>query len=284
MKKNYGLDLNKEKLQQNEKDWVFGAVSPVCLAEGILERDRAMYLPKGERQDIGTEKMDCATRSPINMLEMKFNYLVQNKKISAENINFLKDNGYIENGKVRFSDRGIAILSGTSETGNSLKAPLEAIRIYGLIPKKLLPQVENWNDYYKIECITEELEELGQEFRRHFNINYEKVYEKNLDELLERDIIDMAGYAWDRPNSNGEYPRSENNPNHAFVGFKRPKTYIFDNYLDDGKKGDFIKKLAPDYDFLSYGYRVIISENKTGEIKLGFWQRLIYFIKKLLRI
>jgi len=277
--RNYGLDLNKEKLQQSEKDWVFGAVSPVCLAEGISEREREQYLPFGERQNIGDEKMDCSTRGAINIAEYKFNYLVNNKIISKRGFKFLYDNGYInESNRVTFSDRFIAILSGTTARGNSLKAPLEAMRIYGLIPKDMLPQVASFEDYYKPECITEEMEELGQEFRKHFNINYEKVYEKNLDELLERDIIDLAGFAWDRP-IDGEYPKSNNRPNHVFVGIRKPRTYIFDNYIDS-VDGDFIKKLAPDYDFMDYAYRIIISENKTGEIKLGFWQKLLNWLKE----
>ena len=280
--KNYGLNWELEKLQESKEDWVFGAVSPVCLAEGLSELQRDVFLPKGEVQRGAEDTMDCATRGPINILEIKFNYLVNNKVISKRGFKFLYDNGYINrSNRIEFSDAFIAIKSGTTRNGNSMKAPLEAIRLYGLIPKSMLP-LEKWmtfEDYHKEERITEEMEDLGQEFRKHFNINYEKVYEKNLDELLERDIINMAGYAWDRP-VNGEYLRSENRPNHVFVGIRKPRTYIFDNYIDS-VDGDFIKKLAPDYDFLDYGYRIIISENKTGEVKQSWWEIIINFIKKL---
>ena len=51
-------------------------------------------------------------------------------------------------------------------------------------------------------------------------------------------------------------------PNHAFIVYKRPKYYVFDNYLDENKEGDFIKKLAPDYNFFDTGYRILIN-NET---------------------
>ena len=122
-----------------------------------------------------------------------------------------------------------------------------------------------WEDYHKPERITEEM--------------------KNLDELLDRDIINLAGYAWPNP-VNGEYPRVDYQPNHVFVGIRKPRTYIFDNYVDEGVAGDFIKKLAADYDFIDYGYRIIISEKKIEEpgekpeVKKSWWQRLIEAIKK----
>ena len=63
-----------------------------------------------------------------------------------------------------------------------------------------------WEDYHKPERITQEIEDLGQEFLKRFGINYERVLEKNLNELLGRDLIDLAGFAWPEP-INGEYPK-----------------------------------------------------------------------------
>lgn len=100
---NHGLNWELEKQQQSENDWVFGTVSPVCLAENIPATERDRYLPKGELQNIGEEKMDCSTRAAINILETKFNWLLKNGKLSDENIKWLYENGYIileENGKI----------------------------------------------------------------------------------------------------------------------------------------------------------------------------------------
>ena len=285
--KNYGLNWELEVQQQSPEDWVFGAVSPVCIAENIPPLEREFSLPKGECQNIGDEKMDCSTRGALNLLETKLNWLIRYKKISADNIKFLKDNGYIKDGKIELSDRFNAILSGTTRQGNSLKAPLDTIRSHsdpkdniGVIPKSMFPQVSIFENYYNPNNITDEMRKLGQEFLKRFTINYEKVLEVNMPELLERDMLDLAGFAWSEP-INGEYPRVSFQPNHCFMGFRKPMTYIFDNYLDRGIEGDFEKKLAQDYDFLDYGYRLIIAEKKKEE-KVGFWEKIIRFLKKLL--
>lgn len=280
MNQNHGLNWEKEKADETPKDWVFSAVSPVCIAEGIVPYQRDLCLPKGEIQQGVEDMMDCATRSALNVLETKFNWLVKNKKIEGRRIKFLWQ--YMnENGKVEFSDAFIAILSGTTKNGNSLKAPIEAIRKNGLIPKKLLPLEKTmiWDDFHNPKRITEEMEKIGKEFLKHFSINYEKVYEKDMDALLDRDMLDVAGYAWPTP-KNGEYPRVEYTPNHAFMAIRKPMTYIFDNYIDY-VDGDFIKKLTSDYDFLDHAYRIIISELPQQQEK-GWWQKFINWIRKWL--
>jgi len=49
--------------------------------------------------------------------------------------------------------------------------------------------------------------------------------------------------------------------------------YAFDNYKEI--KGDFIKRLAPDYTFLDYGYRVLISR---GSKPKGIWRQFWEFV------
>mgnify|MGYP001580655741 FL=1 len=79
MQKNYGLNLSKEKAEQSDADWKFGSIQS-CLAL-IHEEERFDYLPKGELQKGVEDFMDCATRGPLNILETKFNWLIQNKKL-----------------------------------------------------------------------------------------------------------------------------------------------------------------------------------------------------------
>src|SRR3990167_5196160 len=135
---NKGMNWKKELAEQSSEDWLLGGTGLACIAE-IPEEERELYLPKGERQNIGEEKMDCASRAPLNMLEAKFNWLIKNKKLSLGNEMWLRVNGYLDDG-IRFSDRFVAINSGTTREGNSLKAPLDAIRKQGLIPKATFPQ------------------------------------------------------------------------------------------------------------------------------------------------
>jgi len=258
----YGLDLKKEAEQVSDKDWILGAVSVKGIAENI---DFKTYLPAGEVQRTSkSDTMDCATRSPMNILETKLNYLVKNYAykdcLSPENFQWLQDNGYIgEDGTVELSDAFTAILSGTTTRGNSLKAPLESMRKDGVIPKKLLPMESwmSWYDYHKKSRITPLMKELGKEFIKRFPINYEKVMKGDFFNVIKWDILNVAGYAWTSPR-NGIYPRTTQAPNHAFVYFEIPAYQIFDNYLDTD--GDFIKHLASDYNLLHYAYRVIINE------------------------
>lgn len=256
---NKGFNLKKERLEQSDQDWVFGDVSQPCITD-IIEADRLTYLPKGELQYGIEDFMDCATRAPLNILETKFNWLYKTGKLTKENENWLRSKGYITpEGNIEFSDRFIAILSGTTREGNSLKAPLRAIENNGLIPKSLLPASPsmNFDEYHDKTKITDYLVSLGKEFKERFPINYEKVYEVNYKELLREDMIGAAGYAWPQP-IDGEYPKSNKAPNHTFVIFRTPAYFVFDNYYDV-VDGDFIKKLTPDYDFIEYGYRVFIS-------------------------
>ncbi len=258
---NYGFSPKLEREHQRGDEWIFGAIPSKCMAE-IPEEQRAKYLPLGEIQRGREDTMDCATRGPINILETKFDYLFSKQILSFENEYWLRTNGYVDEG-VKFSDAFVAILSGTTREGNSMKAPLDAIRKNGLIPKKLLPLESRmtFEDYMNPDRITDDMRDLGKEFLKRFIINYEKVLEKDFETLLHKDLLNVAGYAWPEP-VNGEYPRTEYEPNHVFIAYKTPKYYIFDNYLDP-VDGDFTKKLASNYDFMGYGYRLLINNEIT---------------------
>lgn len=173
-------------------------------------------------------------------------------------------------GRVLFSDRMTAVLSGTSRQGNSLLAPIKAVHESGLIPKSMLPTTSEmtWDEYHDPEAITPKMIGLGKEFTERFKINYERVDEIFFKELLKDDMLNVAGYAWPQP-VNGEYPRTENYPNHSFMIYKNPAYYVFDHYYDNGQMGDFIKKLADDYDLMDYAYRIFISSE--GQPKKTNW-------------
>lgn len=259
---NTGLDLAREQAEQDGSEWTFGATSPDCLFT-VPEVQRSFFLPVGELQNIGEEKSGCVSRAYINILETKFTYAYRNGLILEENKAWLEKNSYVQGDKVVFADANIEILSGTTRQGNSLKAPVDAIRKHGLVPKPLLPQLEKWDDHYNPDRITDRIKTLGLEFLKRFKINYEQVSLGTLESLLAKDCVALAGYAWPTP-KNGVYPAQPGLPlNHCFVGFANPLTHIFDNYLDTD--GDFIKRLAPDYVLWNYGYRVYVSAQNTPE-------------------
>lgn len=257
---NRGLNIELEKQHQDGTEWQFGALSLPSLVF-IPPEEREQYLPVGELQNIGEEKYDCATRAPLNNLETDFTYLYLHT-MKPENKKWLEDNRYIQNGKVVFSDRFIALKSGTTKQGNSLKMPLQTIHDCGLVPKSLLPQVATFDEYYDPKCITPDIENLAKEFKKRFTINYEQVRDVLSPELLKEEMLVTAAYAWPSP-INGEYPKPADYLasvfNHAFLKIKLPLTYIFDNYLNNGMAGNFIKKLSSNYVFYNYDYRVFIS-------------------------
>lgn len=266
--RNFGLNLKLEQEQQSEFDWKFGAITEDLAL--IPEELRVNYLPIGELQKGLEDTMSCASFSPLNLLETKFNYLIKNKKLSFENEMWLKENGYVENGLVNFSDRYIAIKSGTTREGNSLKAPLDAIRHFGLIPETLLPRGNlTFNEYHNPESITGVMDLLGQDFISRFYINYEKITTKDYSKALKKDMIGLAGYAWPEP-IGGEYPRVDASPNHAFLGLKNPPYFIYDSY-PDSYDGDYIKKLASNYEFLPYAYRLSVNQKVITPKKPFNW-------------
>lgn len=273
---NYGLDIDREIREQSDEDWV-GGVAPLTCLGFIPEELREQYLPVGEVQRGKEDTMDCASRAPINILEAKFTYAYQNDLFSFEQTRFLRTNGYIANNRVVFSDAFIAIKSGTTRTGNSLKAPLEAIRKNGLIPKHLLPLLPDmsWSEYHDPDRISLYMEQLGKKFLTHFQINYEKVYD--IPKWQGEYFLVVGGFAWSIPQE-GVYPPVDSRPNHAFVLYKTPKYYAFDNYIDS-VDGDFIKKLDPAYKFLDYGYNVVI----RNPIQLSLWERILNFFSKFLK-
>lgn len=273
MYKNHGLDLNKEHNEQSEQDYVFGGSGPtlVCITD-IPEAVREDYLPQGEVQRGVEDFMSCATMSVLNILETKFTWLLKNGLLKNEQ--WLRDNGYVKDGKITFSDRFTSTLSGTTRNGNSLKAPLDSVRVDGLIPKAMLPANSSmtFDDFHS--GVTPQMTGLGAEFAKRFKINYERVYAEDYEELLDKDMLDVAAFAWEEP-INGVYPRSDHQPNHAFLLYKNPAYYAFDNYLDEGKENDFIKKLAPDYSFISYGYRVTISNEESNPVKKNWLEDIL---------
>lgn len=277
---NYGLDIERELREHSEEDWMFGATeSKRCIAL-IPQEKRERYLPKGEVQRGKEDFMDCASRGPVNDLEAKFTYLLKEDLLDKEDEDWFKKKGYIESGRITFSDRFISIKSGTTHSGNSLKGPIDAIHRYGLIPKKMLPAKESMTfaQYQDPKSITPKMDALGLEFLTRFTVNYERVLAPQFSAAIDEDMLVVGGYAWPFP-VNGEYPRDLRMPNHAFLYFKTPRYHIFDNYIEG--RDDYIKKLAADYILMDYGYRLFISKT-VSSATLSLIDELIARVLKIL--
>lgn len=271
-----GLDWKREEKEQSEKDWeILGGIAPIGRFD-VPKFERVASLPIGELQYGADDFTDCASRSPINILETQFNYAYKNNLLSQDEKQWLERNGYVVDGVFAFSDRFVAMNANTTRQGNSLKAPLEAIRKQGLIPKSHLPanSLMTWNDYHDKRDITTAMRKLGKEFARRFTVRYERVYATAFKHLLTKYMIDTGGYAWPQP-VNGIYEKSDIPANHAFMVYM-PEYFMFDNYKDS-VDGDWIKQLSPDYNFLPYGYRVYVID----PTKATPWTQLTQFLQSL---
>ena len=265
--KNYGLipaDLEPE-------DWRFGS-SKLGLEVRREDGDWTDYLPTGEKQRRADEdKMWCVAASAENTCETEFNYMIDKKLISPDDYQWLRKNAYIDgNGKLDTCDRFIAILSGTTGSGNTPKKVAHAIHKYGLVPEKMLPyrramtfkQCYGYgkNETPNTKLITQEMIDLGQEFLKRFPINYEFIQggKSEYDRVRRYNPIQVFVFAWNGRNSKGEYIRVNSGYNHAVENHNLNQ--IYDTY------DPFIKNLAPDFDYMSYGTRFIIQfKKKEGE-------------------
>jgi hypothetical protein len=277
----YGFRPDLELFHYEPTDWVFGGASVPCRAL-IPFGKRTKYLPQGEVQYEADDFEDCATRGPINILETKFNYLLGEHLLTDPEVKWLLDNKYLVNGKVTFSKRWISMMSNTTPTGNSLKAPVDAIHRYGLIPETMLQQMPGmtWTEYNDRTKMTPAMTALGLQFLKYFPINYERVFLADYPSIIENDEIAVAGFAWPNP-VNGIYPRTAGAFNHCFMYFLQPAYVIFDNYVDT-VDGDYIKLLASDYNLMDYGYRVYIGTKLEELVQPLASQKLLAYLKQLL--
>jgi hypothetical protein len=281
MKDYTDFDPIKERSEQTPDDWQFGGLSQPGLAN-IPLHERESYLPPGQLQYGRNDFMSCATLSPINALEAQFTWLYEHG-MTQENKTWLELKGYVDaSGDVQFSDRFSSTLAGTTTSGNSMKAPLEAIRKHGLIPKKLLNASKDMTfaQYHDKSAITKAMYDLGLEFTHRFTINYEQVHRDHLLEALKGDYIGVAGHGWSQP-KNGVYPRTAATINHAFLLYK-PKYEAFDNYLE--KPEDYTKTLAPDYLFFETAYRVFISAEKSYATQVSLFEKLLSLLVQIFAI
>lgn len=259
-----GFDLERERNEASETDFVGGGVGPVlkglsdkvsgivcaCYAWGtpengvyprvtfpinhaidIITEFSKKFLPIGTIQRGRDDWMNCASNAPCNSLEVSFNHALDSNLFTPVLVQWFKDEGYInpENGLFEIADAFVSIGSGTTRRGNSLKSPVQFISNNGIVPKSRMPDSPSmtFDEYHDPARITPELFDLGLEFLKRVKVNYEKVYRADFEKIVDT--------RWD----------------------------IFDSYPN--YSGTNLKNLANDYIFLEYGYRLYIAEDTTEQ-------------------
>lgn len=166
-------------------DYILGSTSPLKGEDLNPTEDWRPWAPLGEKQhDYAFDTMSCTTFSGTSKLEVLFNFFLENNKFTGLQVQWLKDNGYIENGKFNFSDRFSATMNGTMPNGQYFQNVWDDFRKTGLIPEKDHPfGGNNQAEYLDKTKITQAMKDKAKKFleliiekdETGYRINYEWV-------------------------------------------------------------------------------------------------------------
>lgn len=276
MENNHGLIPDQST---DERDLFFGANDRVKHEHSV--DDWLPYYSVGELQH-GTyfDTMSCVTFATLNIIEAKFNYLLKKELISSDSLNWLKEKGYIENGKFNFSDRFIASLSGTTQKGNNARNVWNAIRKYGLVPQHMCDwdrgrdavYEERFAEWYRDpENVSRETLDLGKEFLERFDILYERVQKADYFEAVKHSPL-LVFIATSCPKEEDYQLACGNTVNHAvsLPNANGEFLQLFDHYHKNPNgegQEKFLRKVSKDYLNYSFGYSCSVSEIKPKEDK-----------------
>lgn len=275
----YNLNTGFIPLGPSRTDFLGGTIP---FEQRIASGQWDEYLPEKELQaNNGLDVMACVSFSNYNAgVESQLNWMIAvgQLKPGEEAYEFLKKNGYIVNGKVNCSDRFLARVSETGPNGNSMQRVADAMRHFGCVPESVWPwdsSVKTWFDYYK--PVLQAVLDLGQEFLRYFEYQYEFISGNNPNELKNhlRHAPIQIGTAICPGWKDGGIIKACNQPithAHMIYGFDDLKYWKdFDHYLDI--LGDVKKKLAWNYN-IPYALKGVvlkknfIPSNMTTALKL----------------
>lgn len=176
-----GLILDPRTIEEKMRDLNFVQLA-AQVNKVYRDVDWSLYLPIGRPQSFTSngvffDTLSCTSYSFNQVVEMQLNYLYSSNKLSQKQRAFLEENGYIVQGKIYFSDRFTAIMSGTTREGNYFQKVCDTGRNIGLIPNTLFPDGgKSFIEYHNKNLITEEMKSLGLQFKNLFDISYGWIY------------------------------------------------------------------------------------------------------------
>ena len=222
-----------------------------------------------QQRQKGLETMRCTIQGELAKISAVFNLCIEYKLFDESNIKWLKDTGYIVNGKFNSSERYIAKLSFTSKNGNLDSRVLATIHQNGLVPESMCKWedwMKTWNQYY-CPIDKELIYNIGYEFKKRFEFYYKLVYVPEFKDALETTSpigTYVDGYY---KIVNGVVQRSNRMSNHKICLYGIDDlNRVQDSYVP------FEKKFVKDYPFFagsnfytgkkySYGYKITFLEN-----------------------
>lgn len=256
-------------VKPKEDNLVFGATETV--SEVLTNGDWTPYLVEREVQTgLYFDSWNCVAESATSAIEILFKYYLANNKLSLEDINWLKEKGYLVNGELNFSARFVGALAGTKVgVGNDADTVGRTICKYGLIPENKYffdfrerdSKINNATVYYQNP--PQELKDLALEFITRFPIKFKFIDTNNIVEALMFSPVQVFVNAWYQ--KDGVYFNPTGTYNHAVVRKKFTAKQVFDTY------DPFEKTLADDYNYYAWSLQYFIQAKinpMTTNVKL----------------
>lgn len=242
-----------------ETDFIKGTIPYEVICE-----DWKPYLPNPERQRRANwDTMSCVTFSALNVLETQLNFFLATGKIADFAVEQLIELGYIVDGQFNFSERFTAVMSGTTDQGNSLQNVWDSIRHDGLLPEKDCPYTDTMTQaqYFK-NNFTQAEKNKAKLILNYIDIMYEWLV-TNSFRLADWEFEDVkkalkqAPLQFVTPTSNwNKIPctpeESQTQGTHATMNWKTETLYdIEDHYVE------FLKKLSRYY-MIRYAMKSVV--------------------------
>jgi hypothetical protein len=195
------VELGKEQepvfggviIEDRSTDFIAGGASGIAYEVTNPIGDWRKWKSNSEKQKKKTETSSCVTFSGDNTLEPQLNKMVAEGKFTDEAIKFFIDNGYLKNGQFNFTERFNAILSGTTQDGNSCQNVWDSFRKcekgVGLLPEADCPFTDTMTtaQYFKND-ITQAQREKAKKIWEYITIQYEWVIQNNVTSLMDWEV------------------------------------------------------------------------------------------------
>ena len=185
---------------KGEYDWLAGGNSPI--QRRILNKNRnwkEIFIPNevqiiGYGTDKQYESLLCVSfNGTTDAIEYIMMRQIELGLIPEEKLQWLVDKGYFENDKLNFNERYTGIIGGTSEIGAYVWSVAKGMKDFGLIPQKMFPFADNFKDNIDKKFLTQEMLNLGLEFKKRFPINFEWIAEEDTQEYLQYSPLACIG-------------------------------------------------------------------------------------------